>query len=218
METRNASNRKKIDSLNFKPILSLLICLVLLLGGIIPGMTFEASATVFPDSLTLTQQTSVTCTLASAAMMLRARMYESGNSDWASITEASIKSVAWDVYGSLGYSWTYTTNGNSMTVAHKEVSGMTVSQLKSLLNEHPEGIVLYVRDVPHAVLVTDYIGDTFYCFEPANSSYYGRRPLSNTYLSSRAGNQDSILSKMDDYWYISSYPRKLVERNCEKYV
>ena len=164
----------------------------------------EPPTGVLPDSIGLIQQTSVTCTLASAAMMLRARMYRSANDNWASVTENSIKSVAWCDDG-LYYNWTYSIGGNSMTVAHKTCNGMSADTLKGLLDSHPEGIVLYERAVPHAIFVCDYVGDTFYCFDPARANYSGRRTLSNSYLATCVGNQASILSGADDYWYVSSY-------------
>ena len=42
--------------------------------------------------------------------------------------------------------------------------------LISLLEQHPEGIVLYDRTQPHAVLLTDYTNGIFYCSDPAYSS------------------------------------------------
>ena len=165
----------------------------------------QAEAGILPDEIGLTQQTNYTCTLASSAMMLRARMYISDNTNWSSVTEESIKPVAWDVHDCLGYSWTYTIDGNSMTVAHNQCSGFSPAALKSLLNEHPEGIVLYDRAVPHAVFVCDYNGDTFYCFDPASSSYSGRRTLADSWLATQVGSQADILSGADEYWYVSSY-------------
>ena len=162
----------------------------------------SSSYNALPDSIGLTQQTDYTCTLAAAAMMLRARMYRSGNEKWTSITESSIQSAAWTTDG-LKWSWKYSIDGNTMSVSHKTCSGMTVSSLKKLLDEHSEGVILYDRSKPHAVLACDYAGDTFYCFDPWRG-YSGRRILSNSTMSS-LGNQTQILSAIDDYWYVSSY-------------
>lgn len=41
--------------------------------------------------------------------------------------------------------------------------------LIELLAQHPEGIVLYDRRQPHAVLLTDYTDGVFYCSDPAGS-------------------------------------------------
>ena len=47
--------------------------------------------------------------------------------------------------------------------------------LIQLLAEHPEGIVLYDRRQPHAVLLTDYTDGVFYCSDPAGSVSLGPR-------------------------------------------
>ena len=46
-----------------------------------------------------------TCTLASAAMMLRRRAYFDGLSDWTNVTENSVRSTAWA--NGLAHSFTY---------------------------------------------------------------------------------------------------------------
>lgn len=153
-----------------------------------------------PEGIYLTQQGKTTCTLSSAAMMLRARKYLSGKS-YSSITESSIKSTAWSNGVGLKYSWTY----SGVSVSHKNVSGMSISSLKSLLNSHPEGIVLYCGKLPHAVFITDYSGDTFYCADPI-SSYSGKRiKLSASYLGKMYSNQSGVLKNVTAYWYVSKY-------------
>lgn len=166
------------------------------------------SPDILPDSIGLTQHTSYTCTLASAAMMLRAHLYRWGNSNWSSVTEESIKSVAWCDDG-LYHNFTYSIGESWMTVSYKDCSGMSMSELMSELYSAPEGIpntgiVIYDRGIPHAVFVSDYQGEVVYCFDPANN-YSGRRPLSDSYLGTRIGSQDNILRSIDGYWYVSSY-------------
>lgn len=51
--------------------------------------------------------------------------------------------------------------------------------LIELLAQHPEGIVLYDRRQPHAVLLTDYTDGVFYCSDPAGSVSSGRVPISS---------------------------------------
>ena len=194
-----------------KKVLSVTLIIILLFSfAVLPAgaaKTDEApsGAAVLPNSLFLQQSYSGMCTLSSMAMMLRARMYLSGNSSWNYITESTIRSDAWYEGIGLRYSFTYTQDSNTMTVSHSSVSGLSVSGLKSLLNSHPEGIVLLCNDVPHAVLVTDYQGDTFYCADPANTYSGVRRTLASSYTGERLGSQSAILSAADDYWYISSY-------------
>ena len=180
-------------------LLALCMCLTLL------PMQVRA-ATALPDDLYLAQNTSGTCTLSSAAMMLRARMYLSGNSDWRQITESAIRSTAWASGAGLRWSFTYTINGSSMSVKHTAVSGgISASDLKDLLDLHPEGIVLYCGNLPHAVFLTDYDNDTFYCADPAGYCSGSRIPLTSSYLGKMYGSQTTILNSVTAYWYISSY-------------
>ena len=56
---------------------------------------------------------------------------------------------------------------DGVTMTHDYVS--SVEDLKKLLEEHPEGIVAYDSNKPHAIALTDYDAetDTFYCSDPA---------------------------------------------------
>ena len=132
-----------------------------------------------------------TCTLASAAMMLRRRAYFDGLDGWVDVTENSIKSTAWA--GGLSHSFTY----NAMHVGYATLpSGKAVKTeaLIRILQEHPEGIVLYDRSQPHAVLLTDYTNGVFYCSDPANGVSEGRVPLSSASIS---------IAGASCYWYIT---------------
>ena len=133
-----------------------------------------------------------TCTLASAAMMLRRRAYLDGMDSWVDVTENGIKSTAWS--GGLSHSFTY----NDMHVGYATLpSGKAAKTeaLVSILAEHPEGIVLYDRTRPHAVLLTDYTDGVFYCSAPAGSVSSGRVPISAASIS---------IAGASCYWYISS--------------
>ena len=94
-----------------------------------------------------------TCTLASAAMMLRRRAYLDGLHDWVDVTENSVRSTAWS--GGLSHSFTY----KAMQVGYGTLPAGNAAKTETLIQllaEHPEGIVLYDRRQPHAVLLTDY--------------------------------------------------------------
>ena len=89
-----------------------------------------------------------TCTLASAAMMLRRRAYFDGLTDWSTVTENSVRSTAWS--NGLSHSFTY----KEMQVGYGTLPSRKqekVQTLITLLSQHPEGIVLYDRRQPHAV-------------------------------------------------------------------
>ncbi len=108
-----------------------------------------------------------TCTLASAAMMLRRRAYFDGRTDWVDVTENSVRSTAWS--NGLAHSFTY----REMQVAYATLPSNNQEKtqlLIQLLAQHPEGIVLYDRTQPHAVLLTDYTNGVFYCSDPPGTS------------------------------------------------
>ncbi len=69
-----------------------------------------------------------------------------------------------------------------------------IYQTVQLLAEHPEGIVLYDRRQPHAVLLTDYTDGVFYCSDPSNGVASGRVPLSAASIS---------IGGASCYWYIT---------------
>ncbi len=186
-----------------KRIVSLLLALVMV-AGCVPALSASA-ATSLPDSIYLTQTGKSTCTLCSCAMMLRARFYLSGSSDWSMITEKGIRSTAWIEGTGLRHKFTYSINGNSATVRYASTSGITASALKELLDEHPEGIVLYCGKLPHAVFLTDYEGDTFYCADTLPDNSGERIPLADSYNGKKYGGQAAVLKKVTAYWYVSSY-------------
>ena len=164
----------------------------------IGGTAASSGNSGFPNGIYMTQAGSTTCTLCAAAMMLRAKAYQAGRSDWSSITESAIKSTAW-VNGD-GLRWNFTYGG--MTVSHRGYNGISLNELKSLLNSNPAGVVLYCGSLPHAVFVMGYSGDTILCADPV-SSYSGRQiSLANSSLGSRIGNQSAILSSVTAIWFV----------------
>ena len=139
----------------------------------------------------LKQSRSGTCTLTAAAMMLRRRAYLDGRSDWVDVTENSVRSAAWS--NGLAHSFTY----KSMKVLYATLPSDDTVKTQTLINllaAHPEGIVLYDRTEPHAVLLTDYTNGTFYCSDPAGNISAGRVPISEASVS---------LADSSCYWYIA---------------
>ena len=143
------------------------------------------------DNVFIKQSRRGTCTLASAAMIMRRAAMLSGNENWENITESSVGSVAWSE--GVGISWTFTYDGVTMT--HDYVS--SVEDLKKLLEEHPEGIVAYDSNKPHAIALTDYDEetDTFYCSDPAECCEQARVPASEAIIA---------LENVDVVWYVTS--------------
>lgn len=164
------------------------------------------------SSMFIKQRTSTTCTLASAAMMLRRKAYLSGKSSFSGINEESLRPIAWNpgLAGTFNYSTgditmrttVYSPDGGSTWT----IQGLTLTQKKSLfislLNSHPEGIVIYNFSHPHAVLLTDYSGGVFYAADPASSAPTGRISLINTIIPGNT--QDEVITNIDKIWYVTS--------------
>lgn len=159
-----------------------------------------------PPNLFIAQSGPGKCTLASTVMMLRSRMYRSGNSNWSSITESNVKNVSWS--NGLIHNFTYSIAGNTMTVKKMNCSGISLANLKSILNQHPEGVVVYDKGIPHAVFVTGYNGDTIYCADTVRSYSGVNRPIASTWQGKNRGSQANILAHISGIWYISSYSIK----------
>lgn len=181
METAPHHAWKKLSAL----VLTLALMLSILPGALAVDLNVDAG-------FYFKQSRGGTCTLASAAMMLRRRAYFDGLDGWVDVTENSVKSTAWS--GGLSHSFTY----NAMHVGYATLPSGTASKTEALiqiLQEHPEGIVLYDRTQPHAVLLTDYTDGVFYCSDPSNGVSAGRVPLSSASIS---------ISGASCYWYITS--------------
>ena len=166
-------------------VLSLVLMAVMLPGALAVDLNVDAG-------FYFKQSRGGTCTLASAAMMLRRRAFLDGLTDWVDVTENSVKSSAWA--GGLSHSFNY----NAMQVGYATLPSGTEAKkevLIQLLAEHPEGIVLYDRRQPHAVLLTDYTDGVFYCSDPSSGVASGRVPISAASVS---------IAGASCYWYISA--------------
>ena len=188
-----------------KKVVTVLLTLLLTCSAAVGMSTAASAATSLPKEIYVTQQQSDTCTLASTTMMIRSRLYLSGSKTWESATESTVASTAWG-YAGLWWSFKYEANGDTVQVGHESVSGVSASTLKKMLDEHPEGFVLYSANSPHAVFLTDYEGDTFYCADPAEAYGGGTRiKLADSLLGQQFGGQAAVLSNTTDFWYITSY-------------
>ena len=182
------------------------LCMFLVLACLLTCVPMtQAAVTQLPEEFYLTQLVSGTCTLCSAAMMVRSCLYINSNPGWLNVTETSLKTFAWINGMGLKWNFTYDTEFATVKVAHQGVSGFTADSLKALLDKHPEGIVLYCGNLPHAVFLMGYEGDTFYCAETV--SYYSGEmiPLVESWLGIKYGSQAAVLSNATAYWYVESY-------------
>ena len=135
-----------------KRLLAFLLALCLLLAAV-PATFAEDIRNM--DVFYAKQERSNTCTLASAAMMMRRRAYLDGLDNWDTITESNLRRVAWSY---VGLSHDFSMLGIEVQHAYFDSDRSVADQLVEMLREHPEGIVVYNRHYPHAILVTDYTG------------------------------------------------------------
>ncbi|MDO5118866.1 MAG: hypothetical protein Q4D48_02175 [Coriobacteriales bacterium] len=177
-----------------RAVVTVAMCLLLVVTcfpGVASATWLTACATqsdLIDDSIWLTQSSNGYCTLASTAMMLRRTSILNGIAGWENITERSIRSAAWDE--SAGLRWNFSYAG--IHVAEVDLDYSDEDLLIELIEEHPEGVVIY--NWAHAVLLTDYTDGVLYCADPA---FGDRRPLSE---SSRGVSTDNIWQ----YWYVTS--------------
>ena len=209
----------RVKKIGLKLISILLTLTVLFSGMYVPNVkislteSIQVSAASFEeinnDNVFVKQQASNTCTLASAVMMVRRTAMLRGDSDWSSITEASMKKTAWAP--GLYHNFTF----HNVIVSYSGADSLSndlstkTNQLIALLNEHPEGIVAYDRHArggknPHAILLTDYTNGTFYCADPANARVAGKRiPVTSSTRN---------IKDFSDYWYVKS-PKVYIDDN-----
>lgn len=175
-----------------KRALTLLLTLVLAAALTPAVLAAEGPGLDEPQVFLKQTRSSGTCTLASAAMMLRRTALLSGDESWDQITEASCRPVFWR--GGLPYEFSY----GEVTVGHAWLPGGQANRdvLAQVLEEHPEGVVLLSYSAHHGILLTDYTDGTFYCADPAPSVPAGRMPIDQAW-GTRVENSRA-------YWYVTS--------------
>lgn len=135
------------------------------------------------------------CTLVASTMLVRRASMLLGNSNWQDITVEQMKKQAW--VDGVGIKYTFTYDG--ITVNKAKFGDDPVNEAITLLQEHPEGIVLYDQfgsSRSHAVLLTDYTNEMFYCADPSDGVPHGRIPI----------NEGLVQIKNADYYYYVSSP------------
>ena len=183
--------------MNLKKLFTAIVCGAITLSALSfsPVVSLDADAASFSDvnnaAVFVKQQTSVTCTLASNVMMLRRAAMMRGDSDWSSVTENACRSTLWCEGVGMYHSYQY----KNINVSYQYISGSPRTALINALKQHPEGIVAYDYDYPHAILLTDYTDGVFYCADPARNTPSGRMKVSNALIS---------IDNVDTYWYVAS--------------
>ena len=198
-----------------KRVLSILL-ITILCFGLLAAVAAPAQAVQdLPETFYMEQSRGGICTMVSSAMLLRSALYLNGDSRWEDISESVAASACW-IWGiGLAYDWSYEADDISITVGHTDLYGVSVEELKALLDAHPEGIVFYCGGVPHAVLLTDYEDDTFYCADPAPYCSGSRVALSDSWLGYRLGSQENILRCATAYWSITDSNLEALSQTTE---
>ena len=188
-----------------KRILSILLVISLCLALTAVLSTPAAAAENLPQELYMEQSRGGICTMTSAAMLLRSALYMYGSSHWSEIGEREAANACWLWGSGILFEWSFETDYAKIDVERTVLSGISAEELKAVLDEHPEGIEFYCGGVPHAVLLTDYEGDTFYCADPAPYNSCRRIPLADSWNGYRlGGTQDAVLRNATAYWSIVS--------------
>ena len=157
-----------------------------------------------PNSVYVQQQSSNSCTLAAATMMIRSYLYQENVPGWDAVTEEILRDTAWSSEGLL-WQWQWSDNDNTITVAHSFLGNLDLETIEQLLNDHKEGVLLYCGgNVHHGVLVTECDGQTVFCADPA-MGYSGQEiSLAESLLGDRLGSQENVLKSATAYWYVTS--------------
>ena len=178
-----------------KKLLSVMLCSLAITPACVIGFTNNTDAVTLSDlnasDVFVKQQESDTCTLASNVMLLRRAAILRGDSNWRSITESACRSTLWVEGCGMRFSYNY----NGISVNCGRIYGDSTEELKRLLDEHPEGIVAYDYDHPHAIMLTGYSNGVFYCSDPARCCGEGIIDARDSLIST---------SGVEAYWYVTS--------------
>ena len=146
------------------------------------------------------------CVLTATRMMIRRAAIMNGRTDWGRITNEALRNEITDFEGCLLYNCSYEAEGVKYTISCGKFSGYTdaerIAEFKSLLREHPEGIVVWgigaANTGTHGVLVTDVVDGQVYVMDSSfNMGIFSegiQRWEDSTML-------DKVL--VTDYWYLS---------------
>ena len=194
---------------HLKKVMVALLCSAVMTAPI--GVINTEAATfdqVNADEVFVNQDTDVTCTLASNVMLLRRAALMLGDPKWMTITESKCRyDYGLWVGGGMVCDYTFYGTTKNVVVVNDAVryvvgtnSRQSIKQyLIDMLRKHPEGIVYYDYDIPHAILLTDYVAaeDMFYCSDPNKGTPTKRVPLTNSNVNLYNYYRSSV-------WYIKS--------------
>lgn len=152
------------------------------------------------EDIYVVQSKKHTCTLIAATMLLR--NYASRNNfELEQITESTVRSSAWS---SVGLSWDFTVNTINVQVVHgiKEAADKK-EYLIRFLKYHPEGVVIYDANAPHAIWLFGYddATDTFYCADTTTDVAGRAIRLDQSIIPGET--QEDKIQAIDRLWYVT---------------
>lgn len=200
-----AGKGKRVNHMNKRRLLALLLSASMAITCAVAGAgTVFAASAGNPQGVYLKQETRGTCTLLSATMMLRQKSLNEGNPTWKNIIPKSVREYGWIEGVGIKSSFTY----YGMTVKRTDIGGENnKSVIIKALKEHPEGVEIYDRNVPHAVMLTRYDeeNDIFYCADPGLSDQ--EMKLGDSWMRKlfTGADQEDIINGVDSIYVITSY-------------
>ena len=181
-----------------KLTLTVLVCLLLAIG--FSGQA-EYLGSVPEDGIFVVQSEKHTCTLIATTMMLRNYAYQR-DSIYEMVTESAVRDCGWNNRGLL---WDFTIGSVQVHCDHG-ISGSRDKKtyLIEALKEHPEGIVIYDANMPHAVWLFGYDedADIFYCGDTTTAVAGRQIELSECIL--RGKTQEEKISRIDRIWFVAN--------------
>ena len=159
------------------------------------------------------------CYLSANTYMIKRKAVLNGSTKWNTVDNESLRYSACEPtdsdYNWMKGSYSYSNDGYTYVVKLKKLSGNKTSklkQIKSALDAHPEGIVLWGANAgyngsifPHAVLAAYYKGNTLYCIDSANntaSNSTGYNTIANKGIQSYGNTIMRDLNFCTSYMYI----------------
>lgn len=206
-----------------KKIFSIIICILLILSTTITAFAYDKSIdTDLKDKSIyyVSGYRNHDCVLSANMYMIRRAAIINGTTCWDNVTVNKLRPFACTSKNgsSLKYSYEFDLDGVTYEVKHDQLTGSSdsrKSQLKKLLKDHPEGVV--VRGVStngygHGILVTSYDDGVFRAVDSAqNKGDYNKGILKMSSTTVR------YVGSCSHIWYIDSQkgkPITAIKRVC----
>jgi len=182
-------------------IMRRLAAVLLLTAILLPSAAQAGYIGSQPDEgIYVTQTRKHTCTLIATTMMLRNFAAQNG-SPYEQVTESSVGRYAWN---DIGLIWNFTIGTVNVRCSSEILNWESKKDyLIHCLSLHPEGIVIYDANAPHAIWLFGYDDETdiFYCADTTTSVAGRKIPLVYSIIPGET--QEDKIRTIDRIWYIA---------------